>query len=231
MKYMPTLGYYLDLCAFSLEKLKDLLKNTRLLPGQRILQENIDERFACLEQNGIENLQQLQKALKTKANVQSFASATGLPVDYLTILGREVNSYQPKPIKLKDFPGVNPEVIRKLDQIGIKNTKHLFANVLTREERNEFARQNQIGYEEILELTKLTDVARMKWVGPKFARLLIESEYDTVEKVANSNYEELYHALVRTNDEGGIYKGKFGIEDLKSWVNIVIQDVPQVIQY
>lgn len=93
------------------------------------------------------------------------------------------------------------------------------------------AKQNQIAYEDILELTKLTDVARMKWVGPKFARLLVESEYDTVEKVANSNYEELYHALVRTNEETGIYKGKFGLEDMKTWVTVVIQDVPQVIQY
>jgi hypothetical protein len=228
---MPTSGYHLDLSAFSLEKLKYLFKNTRLLPSQQILQENIDERFASLEQNDVDNLQQLQKALKTKSDVQSFAKVTGLPLDYLTILRREVNSYQPKPINLKDFPGVNPEVIQKLGQIGIKNTKQLFANVLTQKERSEFAKQTQIEYEDILELTKLTDVARMKWVGPKFARLLIESEYDTVEKVANSNYEELYQALVRTNEESGVYKVKFGIEDLKSWVDVVVQDVPQVIRY
>ena len=142
-----------------------------------------------------------------------------------------MNSYQPKPVNLKDFPGVKQEVIQKLAQIGIKNTMHLFARVKTIEERNVLAKQNQIADEDILELTKLTDVARMKWVGPKFARLLVESEYDTVEKVANSNYEELYHALVRTNEETGIYKGKFGLEDMKTWVTVVIQDVPQVIQY
>lgn len=228
---MPESGYYLDLSAFSLEKLKNHLKNTRLLPSQQILQDDIDERFACLERNGIENLQQLQKALKTKSDIQSFAQETGLPVDYLTILRREVNSYQPKPIKLIDFPGVNPEVIDKLDQIGIKNTKQLFPYVLTRKDRRVFAERNQIEYEDILEFTKLTDVARLKWVGPKFARLLIESEYDTVEKIANSDYEELYLALVQVNEEKGIYKGKFGKEDLKQWVNVVVQDVPQVIQY
>jgi len=228
---MPTSGYYLDLNAFSIAKLKDLFKNTRLLPSQQILQENIDERFACLEQNGIENLGQLQKALKTKSDVESFAKVTGLPIDYLTILRREVNSYQPKPINLRDFPGVNPDVVHKLHQIGIKNTKQLFPNVLTRKSRSEFSKQNQIKYEIILELTKLTDVARLKWVGPKFARLLIESEYDTVEKIAKSNYKELHLALVRVNKESGIYKGNFGIEDMKSWVNVAVQDVPQVIQY
>ena len=228
---MSNSKYYVDLSKFSLEKLGHRIKNTRLPPGHRILQENIDERFSCISKNGIENLEQLQKALKTKSDVQSFADDTGLPLDYLTVLRREVNSFQPKPFNLKDFPGVDPEAVVKLTQIGIKNTKQLFPNVLTPQDRRLIAEQIQIQFDEILELTKLTDVARLKWVGPKFARLLIESDYDTVEKVANSNYEELYQALVRTNERSNIYKGKFGMEDLKSWVNVAVQDVPQVIKY
>lgn len=227
---MPTPGYYLDLSTFSLAKLKGLLKTTRLLPSQQALGKDIDERFAHLEQNGIKNLAQLQEALKTKANVQAFAKATGLPTDYLTLLRREVNGYQPKPIDLQDFPGVKPAVVRKLRQIGIKNTEQLFPNVLTRKSRREFAQQHQIEPQDLLELTKLTDVARTRWVGPKFARLLIESEYDTVEKIASSKHQELYQALVRANEANGIYKGKFGAEDIKLWVNSV-QAVPRVIQY
>lgn len=111
---MAESGYHLDLKTFSIEKLQDLLKSVRLLPSQQVLRENIDERFACLKQHGMENLQQLWNALKTKAAVQSFGAATGLPVDFLTVLRREVNSYQPRPIRLKDFPGVDPEVIRTL---------------------------------------------------------------------------------------------------------------------
>ena len=204
---MSNSKYYVDLSEFSLEKLGHRIQNTRLPPSHRILQENIDERFPCLEENGIENLQQLQKVLKTKSDVQSFAEDTGLPLDYLTVLRREVNSYQPKPINLKDFPGVDPEIVKKLVKIGIKNTKQLFPNVLTPQERREFAEQNRIQYDEILELTKLTDVARLKWVGPKFARLLIESDYDTVEKVAKSHYKELYLNLVHTNKRRNIYQG------------------------
>lgn len=221
----------MDLGEFRLEKLKGLLKNSRMLPSQQILQEDIDKRFTCLKEHGIENLAQLQKALKSKRDVQSFAEASGVPVNYLTVLRREVNSYQPKPINLKDFPGVQLDVIQKLELVGIKNTKQLFEWVITKEGRKGFANQYQITYEDILELTKLTDVARMKWVGPKFARLLVESNYDTVEKVASSDYEALYQDLLRTNEEKGIYKGKFGLNDMKLWVMIVIQDVPQVIQY
>ena len=223
--------YYLDLTTFTLEKLKKLLKNSRLLPSQQILLENIDQHFAILGQNGIENLQQLQNALKTKPKVQSFAQETGLPVDFLTVLRREVNSYQPKPVNIKDFPGVAPDNVHKLAQVGVKNSKQLFPYVLTQKDRRMFAQQNQIAYEDILDLTKLTDVVRLKWVGPKFAALLTASSYDTVQKIAGSDYEKLYLTLVQVNEEQDIYRGKFGLEDLKLWVNVVVQDVPQVIQY
>ena len=228
---MPTAGYYLDLNTFSLAKFKALLKTSRLLPSQQILQENLNDRFACLKRAGIENLAQLQAALKTKAALQSFAKATGLSVDYLTVLRREVSSYQPKPIDLKEFPGVKPAVVRKLQQTGIKHTAQLFPNVLTRQDRREFAKQNQIGEQDLLELTRLTDVARLKWVGPKFARLLIESEYDTAEKIAHADADQLYAALVRVNAERGLYQGKFGVEDMRSWVNGPVQAAPLVIQY
>ena len=167
-----------------------------------------------------------QKVLKTKKNVTTFAAETGLPLDYLTVLRREVNSYQPRPINLKEFPGVDMEVVRTLEQQGSKNTKQLFPRVLTPKSREAFAKENQIAAEDLLELTKLTDVARMKWVGPKFARLLVESVYDTVENVANSNYEELYREIMRVNEEKGIYKGGLGLEDIKLWVTAVVPLVP-----
>jgi hypothetical protein len=227
---MTTPGYYPDLSTFSILKLKTHLKTARMLPSQKILQENIDEHFACIEQRGIGNLEQLQRALKTKSDVLSFSKATGLSLEYLTLLRREVNSNQPKPIDLKDFPGVNPQVIHNLRQLGIKDTEQLFPHVLTPQARSVFAQQNQIADEDILDLTKLTDVARTKWVGPKFARLLVESGYDTVAKIANADGDKLHRALIRANDEHGIYKGKFGLEDIGQWVKTV-QDVPQIIQY
>jgi hypothetical protein len=228
---MPATNYFLDLSTFSLETLKGRIKTTRLPPSHEILRVNIDERFKILAQNGIENLEQLQSELKSKSNMQSFADGTGLPLDYLTVLRREVNSYQPKPIRLRDFPGVDPKVVSKLEQIGIKNTLQLFPKVLNPRDRSELALETGIEDADILDLTKLTDVARLKWVGPKFARLLVASDYDTVERVANSDYEKLYRDLMRINETTNIYQGSLGMDDLKDWVNVVVQDVSQVIQY
>lgn len=228
---MQDSDYYLDLNTFSIGELKELLKNGRLLPSQQILLNDIDARFAFLQDRGIENLAQLQKALKSKTAVTAFAAETGLPLDYLTVLRREVNSYQPKPINLKEFPNVDAQAVQTLAQGGIKNTKQLFPYVLTPEDRKTFAADNQLDSESLLELTKLTDVARLKWVGPKFARLLVASPYDTVEKIANSDYEDFYETIMRVNEEKDIYRGGLGLEDTKMWVTAVVPLVPQVIAY
>ena len=45
------------------------------------------------------------------------------------------------------------------------------------------------------------------------------------------NLKQLYLSLVRVNEDQDICQGKFGLEDLKLWVNVAVQDVPQVIQY
>ena len=179
MIFMSTSNYYLDLSAFSLEKLKYLFETTRLLPSQQILQENMDERFACLERIGIENLAQLQEKLRSKKVVQAFAASTGLPIDYLTVLRREVNSYHPKPIKLGNFPGVRQKAVLNLEQAGIKTTKQLFAKVITEEDKISLCRTDQIDYEDILDLTKLTDVVKINripnsqdcWLHPTMIRL------------------------------------------------------------
>ncbi len=223
-------GYYADLAAFSLERLKNLFKTTRLLPSQKILQENIDERFACLAQYGIQNLAQLQKSLNSKVDLQSFSAQTGLPIDYLTLLRREVNSNQPKPIDLKDFPGVHAEVAQPLAQRGIKNTAQLFPHVLTAANRLALAHETQIALDDILDLTRLTDVARAKWVGPKFARLLVAAGYGSLAKIASADSESLWQAIQQTNREGNHYQGSLSQDDLKGWL-LTVQNVPQLIEY
>ena len=72
-----------------------------------------------------------------------------------------------------------------------ENMKPFFPSqeyVKTEENRKELCDKTQISYEDIMDLTRLTDLSRIKWVGPIFARLLILSGYNTVEKVTKANY-------------------------------------------
>ncbi len=226
-----TSKYYIDLTAFSLSRFKERIEHDYLIPSQRLLKEKIDLHFAILESNGINNLGDLHLALKTKKTISAFANKTGLPEEYLTKVYREINGYLPKPVKLDAFPGIDPDVIRKLNEIGVKNTLHLFDRVLSEEDREELSAQLAISDQDILDLTKLTDVARLRWVGPGFARLLVESSYDTVEEISKANYKELFHDLKNTNEKKKLYKGKLSQnDDLKMFIKIA-NDLPREIQY
>jgi len=228
---MTVAGYAVDLERFKLSKLENMLKTVRLLPSQQLLKENLDENFECLKTHGIENLAHLQNTLKTKAKVEVFAELSGMDVKYLTLLRREVNSWQPKPIPLKDFPNVNLEIIKKLAEIGIKNTLHLYPHVLNPKMRAQFIDDLGIEMDDLLDLTRLADVARLKYVGPKFARLVVETEFNTVQKIQHADPQELFDALIVVNEEKDIYRGLFGLKDLKQWHQWHIQDLPIAIEY
>ena len=64
-------------------------------------------------------------------------------------------------------------------------------------------------------LTKLTDLSRIRWVNHTFAYVLLEAGYDTAEKVANANYQELYERVKQLNEEKEIYNAHIGVRDMK----------------
>ena len=209
------MGYYIDLQSISIDNYKGTLKTATMIPSWKILKKNIDKNLDLIKEQGIHNLGELQKALKNKGAVHEFSKQSGLREDYLTILRRVVNGYHPKPNRIKDFPGINEDVILKLEALGIKNTLRLYEEILTLEKRNELAAKTGISKEEIMKLTKLTDLSRIKWVNHTFAYVLMEAGYETAETVANADYQELYETVKQLNKEREIFKGHIGANDMK----------------
>ena len=118
--------YYINLEEYSLQKFKNELKESELLPSRKILKDKIEERFKVLEDNGISNLQELIDSLKTPKKAKEFSQKSGMPSEYLLILRREANSYLPKPVSLEKFPEVKNQTIEKLNGLGIKNTSEWY---------------------------------------------------------------------------------------------------------
>lgn len=224
-------GYYIDLATFSINTLKSRLGHIHLTPSQQILTLDLDTRFAILQMQGIGNLLQLQTALKTKKALAAFAERSGLPQDYLTVLRRWVNGYHPKPVKLADLPPIDADAVAKLAAMDITDTLELFPRVKTPALRTELASDSGIPPAQIMVLTKLTDLCRLKWVGPKFAHLLLVSRFDTAAKVACADGIALYHHLQRVSAETGVYQGGFSEDDINLWVKHIVCDVPLTIIY
>lgn len=224
------MGYYVDLGKITIKDYQKKLEDACLLPGRMILKEKLDERFGYFEQIGIKNIKELMQILKKKDKFTELSKVACLSVDYLTILLRELNSTLPKPNKIADFIWLSKNTIDKLENIGIVNTEKLYYKVLTKIDREKLVDSTGIDYTEILELTKLTDLSRIKWVGVTYAQMLYDLGVDTVEKVSKADPNDLHARINQRIKEYNIFKGGIGINDVKILVETA-NELPLEIDY
>jgi hypothetical protein len=222
--------YYIDLEGFSLERLRRIFETQEVLPARQVLKEDIAGRFGVLAAHGIQSLGDVVAALKTKARIEAFAEQSGLPRDYLVILGREARSYLPKLVYLRDILGVDPEHVEALSAVGIRHSKHLFERGRTAADREALSEETGVPPEDLLELVKLSDLARVRGMGPAFVRLFYEGGADTIETLARWNPEALWEALHNLNRERGITSVVPPLKDLVQYVEMA-QDLPKMIEY
>ena len=111
------------------------------------------------------------------------------------------------PFKLRDFVGVDPDQVTRLSGIGIKHTNQMLTVGRTPESRKKLARQAGIPVEAVVELVKLSDLARLPGVKGIRARLYYACGVDTVAKLAAFEPEallELTAEFVRSSGFAGI---------------------------
>ena len=209
------MGYYIDLKGISIDKYKEILKTAELIPSWKILESDIDKNLDIIKKSNIKNLDELLIALRDKNKVKEFSKQTGLQENYLAVLKRVVNGYRQKPNRIKDFTCVTEDTVIRLEKAGIKNTLKLYDLILTDEKREVLSNKTGINKDEIMKITKLTDLSRIRWVNHTFAYVLLEAGYNTVEKVANADYRELYETVKQLNEERNIYNAHIGMRDMK----------------
>ncbi len=91
--------------------------------------------------------------------------------------------------KLKDFRGIDQDVIARLETHHIKNTGQMLAASCTQAQRSTLARETGIPENIILELVKLSDLARLPGVKGIRARLYYDAGIESVEKMASCEPE------------------------------------------
>jgi hypothetical protein len=222
--------YYIDFQAFSLERLKNILKTGEVLPGRLILVEELEARFNVLNSMGMKNLSDLMTALSTKQKIKYFSHQSGLPIDYLVILGREIRSYKPKPVYLREISGLNMGDIEKLANLGITHSKHFFERGRTREQREELARITGISLDSLLELAKLSDLARVRGLGPAFTRLFFESGSETLEQLSGCDPQVLFREVHAMNQRKLVTKTVPPLKDFYQYVELA-KDLSKVFEF
>jgi hypothetical protein len=224
------MGYYIDLEKIAIDVYRTKLESAYLPPSRMILKDKLDERFGYFKSIGIKNVSELIHLLKKKDKFAELSKIDCLSGDYLTILLRELNSTLPKPNKIADFAIVSIDTIVRLEKIGITNTERLYDKVIKKSDRQKLAFSAGIGERDILELTKLTDLSRIKWVGVTYAQMLYDLGVDTAEKVSKSDPIDLNSRINQIIKEKNIFKGTIGLNDVKILVEAATE-IPLEIEY
>lgn len=224
------MGYYIDLERITIDDYRTKLELAYLPPSRMILKDRLDERFGYFNSIGIKNVKELIQLLKRSDKFAELLNVDCLMGDYLTILLRELNSTLPKPNKIADFTCVSKNTIEKLEKIGVKNTEILYGKVITKLQRQALAELAGVDYQDILGLTKLADLSRIKWVGVTYAQILYNLGVDTVEKVSNSDAVDLHVKINQFIKENNVFKGQIGINDIKILIETA-SEIPFEIEY
>jgi hypothetical protein len=101
-----------------------------------------------------------------------------------------------KSFALKDFRGVDPDNVARLEAIGIKSADQMLAAGCTAADREALARRTGIAPQAILEYVKLSDLSRIGGLKTVRARLYYDGGFDTLDKIAAADPEEMRAALV-----------------------------------
>jgi hypothetical protein len=206
--------YHLDFSRMSLADLKAKLGRTDLIPSQLPLLDGIDAKLAALKKAGIKSLEDLSAALRGSKGPAALSARSGVAEDYLALLRRTMEGFRPKPAKLSEYPGIDPGVARALADLGITDSRQLYEAAPDAKAVAALARKAGVGIEALRELRGLADLSRIQWVSPAFARTLYAAGFASAPRVAASEAEEAYEAIIRANEGGRFYKGKVGLRDI-----------------
>jgi len=105
--------------------------------------------------------------------------------------------------KLKDFLWVNEDHVARLKKAGITDINQMLEAGKTPETRKKLAAETGIGLDGILELVKLSNLARSFSVKGIRARLYHDAGVDTWETIARWEPEEFRNMLVKFVEETG----------------------------
>jgi len=210
-------SYHIDPCKYSLDKLKEDLKYRKLIPSRKSLKIGLDDKFSLFESLGWTNIQDLRNAIKNKKLIETFSVDSGIDIDYLILLRREVNSYFPNPVALGNFSGISPGNIKKLTDLGIKNSKHLFEKCINKKNIHLLVRESGIPFKTLAELVGLSDLVRAYGVGPAFARLLFDAGIHSISDLQTNTAEQI---IILYEEQTG-KKADFSESDIQFSLDII----------
>ncbi|MDX1418045.1 MAG: DUF4332 domain-containing protein [Candidatus Promineifilaceae bacterium] len=129
-----------------------------------------------------------------------------------------------------DIEGIGKAYAPKLEAEGIHTTEALLNSCATPQGRKDLAEVTGISPKLILEWTNRADLMRIKGVGTQYSDLLEAAGVDTVPELAQRNAQNLYKALVETNESKNLVRQTPTSSQVEEWVQQA-KSLPRAISY
>lgn len=209
------MGYAIELKQISIQKYMEILRNQNLLPGRRILLEELEVKFRRITAVGIGNLHELKNSLATPQKLSVFSAKTAISEDYLIILKRELGSLAQKPVPISEFPGVSGQSVLKLAKHNAKTSKDFYNMCPADGDMEAMTRKTGISMNELIELYCLCNLVRINGVGAIAARTMYESGYKYIVEIAHADAGELLDRISEVNSAKQYYNAILGKKDMQ----------------
>lgn len=211
--------YYPDFGSLGLEEIPRRFDGADLIPSQVPLLEGLEAKIRALRSAGIGTLEDLVRELRRKGGPAEVAARTGIPEDYLVVLRRTVEAFRPKPVRIRDYPGIDPRTAETLEAAGIRESPELWE--AARGDRGAaLAARTGLPAARIEELYRLADLSRIPYVGATYARAVLEAGYGGVDEVAGAEPEALDAAIQGANARLKLYKTRIGPRDIRRLIRM-----------
>lgn len=131
---------------------------------------------------------------------------------------------------LTTIEGIGEVYSGQLTEAGISTTEDMLEKAATLAGRQAIEEETGISGKLILRWANMADLFRINGVSEEYADLLEACGVDTVPELAQRNPENLYQALVQTNEEKQLTHGTFGESQVASWISEA-KELPRVLTY
>ena len=101
--------------------------------------------------------------------------------------------------------------MKKLETVGIKNSRHLFNAASKRTERDRLSKRTEIPIDILDELVGLSDLSRAYGVGPVFARVIYDVGIKSIQEFIAYTAED----LIRIYEQKTQKKADFGVNEIQ----------------
>jgi predicted flap endonuclease-1-like 5' DNA nuclease len=131
---------------------------------------------------------------------------------------------------LTTIEGIGEVYSGQLLGAGISTTEDLLEKAANPSGRQAIEEETGISGKLILRWANMADLFRINGVSEEYADLLEACGVDTVPELAQRNPENLYQALIQTNEEKQLTRGTIGESQVVSWVSEA-KELPRVLTY